>query len=231
MAAITMLEAIRQAIFEEMERDPGRRRPRRRHWRLRRRVQSHRRPARALRSRARDRHAHQRNGHRRRGLRHELSRPAPDRRNAVHRFHRLLLQSGHELRRQVALPLGRARADGIARAFRRRRARRPVSFRESGNVFRAHAGAENDLSLHRVRREGPAEIRDARQQSRALLRAQISLPPHQGRNARGGLHGADRQSRGAPRRPRSDDRELRGDGAYVAWKPPKRWRKKASTPK
>ncbi len=38
----------------------------------------------------------------------------------------------------------------IARAFRRRRAWRSVPFRESGNVFRAHAGIESGLSLDGV---------------------------------------------------------------------------------
>ena len=39
---------------------------------------------------------------------------------------------------------------GAARAFGRRRARRAVPFRESGNVFRAHAGTEGGLSLDGV---------------------------------------------------------------------------------
>ena len=128
---ITMVEAIRQAMFEEMERDPavvaigedigvyggafkvtegllakfGRERV----------IET---PI-------------SRNRHHRRGLRHELSRPAAGGRNAVHRFHRLLLQPGHQLRREIALSLGRAGAHGHSRPFRRRRPRRPISFRES----------------------------------------------------------------------------------------------------
>ena len=58
-----------------------------------------------------------------------------------------------EFRGQGALPVERAGADCDARAVGRRSAWRAVSFRESGNVFRAHAGAEGDLSVHAVRRE------------------------------------------------------------------------------
>ncbi len=53
----------------------------------------------------------------------------------------------------------------------RRRAWRAVSFRESGNVFRAHAWLEGDLSLNALRRQGIAESGDSRQQSGALFRA------------------------------------------------------------
>ncbi len=62
-------------------------------------------------------------------------------------IHRLLLQPDHQLCGEVALPMGCAGALGGARTFRRRRARRAVSFRESGNVLRAHAGAKGGLSV------------------------------------------------------------------------------------
>ena len=52
---------------------------------------------------------------------------------------------------------------GAARPVRRRRARRAVSFGESGNVFRAHAGAQGRLPGHGVRRQRLAEIGDPRQ--------------------------------------------------------------------
>ena len=84
---------------------------------------------------------------------------APGGRNAVHRLHRLLLQSSHEFCRQIPLSLGRARADGCARTFRRRRSRWAVSFRESGNVFRAHSGTEGRLSFHGLRCQGSAQVR------------------------------------------------------------------------
>ena len=57
MAEVTYLEAIREALFEEMERDARRLLHRRGHRRLRRRVQGHRRPARPVRRGARHRHA------------------------------------------------------------------------------------------------------------------------------------------------------------------------------
>ena len=41
---------------------------------------------------------------------HELPRPAARGGDAVHRFHRLRVQPDDQLRGQVALPLGRARA-------------------------------------------------------------------------------------------------------------------------
>ncbi len=82
--------------------------------------------------------------------------------NAVHRFHRLLLQPAHKFRGKIALPLGRSGANGCSRPFRRRRSRRPIPFAKSGNVFHAHAGIESDLSGNRLRREGPDEVRDSR---------------------------------------------------------------------
>ena len=72
---------------------------------------------------------------------------AARRRDAVHRLHRLLLQPGHEFRRQIALSLGRAGAHGDSRTFGRRRPRRSVPFRESRDVFRPYARAEGRLSL------------------------------------------------------------------------------------
>ncbi len=65
-------------------------------------------------------------------------------------------------RRQVALSLGRAGAHGDPRPFRRRRSRRPVSFGEPGNVFRAYAGTEGGLSFHGLRCERLAEVRHSR---------------------------------------------------------------------
>ena len=70
-----------------------------------------------------------------------------------------------------------------------------VPFRESGDVLRAHAGPEGGLSGDGLRRQGPAEIGHPRQQSRAFFRAQAALPAHQGRTARGGIYGAAGQSR------------------------------------
>ena len=77
-------------------------------------------------------------------------------------------------------------------------------------------GLESDLSVDAVRRQGPAESGDSRQQSGAFFRAQISLPPHQGRVAGRGLHRADRQSGRAPRRQAPDDSFLCGHDAHFA---------------
>jgi 2-oxoisovalerate dehydrogenase E1 component beta subunit len=114
MAQVTMLEAIRDALFEEMAARPYRRYSRRGHRRL---IGGAFKVTegllREVRARARDRHAHQRERHRRRGLRHELSGAAAGGGNAIHRFHRLLLQSAHQLRGQVALSLRRAGAHGV----------------------------------------------------------------------------------------------------------------------
>ena len=96
----------------------GRRPDRRGRGRVRRRVQNFRRTSRAVRLGARDRHAHQRVRDRGRGDRHELRGPAAHRGNAIHRLHRLRLQHDHQLRREIALPLGRAGAHGAARPMR-----------------------------------------------------------------------------------------------------------------
>ena len=184
MAQVTYLEAIRQALLEEMERDPsvlllgedigvyggafkvdGR-------------------AARALRLGARDRYADQRDRHRRRGRGHELLGLRPV---AEMQFMDFIACAFNQITNYVAKShylLGRAGADRDSRARGRRRARRAVSFRESGDVFRAHAGVEGGLSGDGLRRQGPAEIGDSRQQSGALFRAQVALPAHQGRAAR-----------------------------------------------
>ena len=103
-----------------------------------------------------------------------------------------------------------------SRAVGRRRAWRAVPFREPGDVLRAHAGARRWCIPRRLRRQGAAEVGDPRQQSGAFFRAQVSLPAHQGRNARGRLHRAARQGRRAARGARFDHRHLRGNDAQLA---------------
>ena len=163
MAPITMIEGIRQAMFEEMDRDPA-------VVAIGEDIGVYGGAFKATEGllakiwpRARDRNADQRDGDRGRGVRDEFSGAAAGGGNAVHRFHRLLLQPGDEFRREVALSLGRAGADGDSRAFGRRRARRAVSFGESGNVFRAHAGVKGGLSVNAVTMPRAAEVRDSRQ--------------------------------------------------------------------
>ena len=84
---------------------------------------------------------------------------------------------------------------------------------QNPETYFAHTpGSESRLSGHRLRRQGPDQVRHSRQQSRALLRAQVSLPPHQGRAPRRRLHGADRQGARGAARPRCQRDHLRGHG-------------------
>ena len=138
----TYLEAIREGLWEEMERDPNVFLHRRRHRRLRRRVQGDRRLPRALRRAPRGGYAHLRSGHRGRGDRRGAHGAAAGGGDAVRRLHLLRLRPDRQLRRQVPLPLGRRRADRDPRALRRRHPRRPVPLAESRDVVRPHARPE-----------------------------------------------------------------------------------------
>jgi pyruvate/2-oxoglutarate/acetoin dehydrogenase E1 component len=60
-----------------------------------------------------------------------------------------------------------------------------------------HAGAQDRCAGDGLRREGPPQSGGARRQPRALHRAQVPLPPHQGRPAGRGLRRAHRQGEGA----------------------------------
>ena len=86
-AAITLIEAITQALAWEMRTDESVRRARRGRRRQRRRVPRHRRPAADVRLRARARHAAGRNHHRRPHRRHGLAGHEAGRRGAVRRLH------------------------------------------------------------------------------------------------------------------------------------------------
>ena len=98
----------------------------------------------------------------------------PGRRDAVHRLHRLLLRHAHELRRDEPLPQRRRRADRRARTVRRRRQRRAVPLAEPRGVLPEHARPEDGGAVDRLRREGAAQGGDPRRRSGALLRAQVS---------------------------------------------------------
>ena len=52
---------------------------------------------------------------------------------------------------------------------------------KSRDLLRAYAGSEGDLSGQRLRREGSHQVGNSRQQSGCFSRAQVSLSPHQGR--------------------------------------------------
>ena len=152
---------------------------------------------------------------------------AADRGNAVRRLHLLRLRPDHELRGQVPLSLGRGGPDRDPRAERRRHSRRTVSFAESGNVFRAHAGTEGGVPVDRLRRQGPDQVSHSRSRSGALLRAQVSLSANQGRASGGRLHGADRQGH-YPRKGRDISVITYGAMVYIALDAAKNWRRKAS---
>ena len=139
------------------------------------------------------RYAHFGVRHRRRRDRRRADGDAARRRNAVCRLHFLRLRPDHELRREVPVSLGRTRSDGHPRAQRRRHSRRPVSLAESGDVFRPYAGPESRLPVDGVRREGLDQVGHSRQRSGAVFRAQVSVSPHQGRTADGRLHRPDWQ--------------------------------------
>ena len=68
---------------------------------------------------------------------------AAGRRDAVRGLHLLRLRHDHELRREVAVPIGRRRAARRARAVRRRRARRALPLAEPRGLFRPHARPED----------------------------------------------------------------------------------------
>ena len=68
----------------------------------------------------------------------------------------------------------------------------------------------------RLRCQGADQVGDSRQQSCAVLRAQVSLPANQGRAARGGLHRSDRQGAGGARRPRRQRHHLCSHGVRRA---------------
>ena len=186
---------------------------RRGHRRLRRRVQGHGRHAGQVRREPRHRHADRRVRHRRRRHRRIHDGVASGRGDAVRRLHHLRLRPDRQLRRQVPLPLGRGHPDRGAGAIRRRQPRRSVSLPESGGVVRPRAGAQGGGARHRVRRQGPDQVRHPRQRSGGLLRAQGALPPHQGGPAGGRLHRADRQ--GARLSPEGPDLSIITYGAMV----------------
>ena len=64
---------------------------------------------------------------------------------------------------------------------------------QNPETYFAHTpGLESCMSRDRLRRQGTHQVGDPRQQSRAVFRAQVSVPAHQGRIARRGLCRSDR---------------------------------------
>ena len=75
-------------------------------------------------------------------------------------------------------------------------------------------GPQDRLPVDAARREGPARDVDRGSEPGPLLRAQASLPPHQGRGAGGALHDPIRPGARASRRRRRRRRDLGRDGAH-----------------
>jgi len=176
MAERRNLEAIRQALFEEMDRDPavvligedvgvyggafkvsegllekfG--------W------------ERVIEN------ADQRVRDRGRGGGHGVCGPAAGGGNAIHRLHRLLLQSGHEFRPQSRTTAGARRLPLVLRG--------PCGGGVHGGPFHSanpemyfvHTPGLKVSARRRLRRQGFAQVGDPRQQSGAFFRAQIPLP-------------------------------------------------------
>ncbi len=180
----TYLEAIREGLWEEMERDPNVFLHRRGYRRIRRRVQGDGRLPGALRRQAGGGHADLRGGDCRRVDRCGSDGTAAGGGDAVCRFHLLRLRPDCQFRGQVPLPVECRGAHRNPLAFRRRHTRRTVPLAESRDVVRAHAGTESGLPGDGVRRQGTDQIGDPRQRPSAVLRAQRSVPQDQRRPAR-----------------------------------------------
>ena len=212
----TYLEAISEALREEMRRDPERDPARRGHRHVRRRLQDHARLRRGVRRRARHRHADFSEsgfvgaacGAAIEGLRPVVEFQFAD-------FIACAFDQIVNYAAKALLPLGHAGAGRLPRAVRRRLPRRPVPLAESGSVVHARAGPEGRAAVDAVRREGPAQGGDSRQQPGHLFRAQASLPAHPRGRAGRRLHRPARRRRHQARGPRPDDRHLRRDGARV----------------
>ena len=97
---------------------------------------------------------------------------------------------------------------------RRRLLGRPVPLAEPRVVVRAHPRPQVRVPGDAGGREGADHQRDRGSEPRPLLRAQASVPPHQGRGAGGALHDADRQGAHAPRRRRHLGDHVGRDGLH-----------------
>ena len=216
MAEVTYLEAIRQGLLEEMERDPdvflmgedigaygGA-------FKVTEGLMARFGEGRVIDT------PHQRDRVRRRRRRRRAHGDAAGLRDAVHRLHLLRLQLPHQLRRHRALSRLPAVPHGRARTERGLRARRAVPFAESRGRVPAHARPQDRLPGHGERREGAAEVRDPRRRLRALLRAQVSLSSHQGRAAGRRSRRADRQGAAGARGNGPLDHHLRRHGVEGA---------------
>ena len=163
-------------------------------------------------------HAAGRGVHRRRGDRRVAQRHRADRRDPVRRLHPPGIRPDRERGGAAALPLERyvELPDHGPHAVRRRHPRWAVPLAEHRGVLRARARAEGDLRGHALRREGAAEVGDPRPEPGDLPRAQEGLPALPAGDPGRGLHDPDRRGGHQARRHGHHARHLRDDGAPLA---------------
>ena len=82
-----------------------------------------------------------------------------------------------QLRGQVSLSLGRKYSGSVSWSMRLRRALGAVSFAQCRSVFPQHCGSEDRRTFNRLRREGLDQSGDSRSRSGVVFRAQKTLSP------------------------------------------------------
>ena len=228
-----MREALRDAMAEEMRRDPDVLLMGEEVAQYQGAYKVSPGPARRVRRQARHRHADHRAGLRRHRRRRGDGRPEADR-----RVHDLELRHAgdrpdHQLGRQDALHVRRPDGlpDRVPRAQRRGGPRRRPAQPGLLGLVCPHPGPEGGRTLQCRRRQGPAEERHPRSQPRAGARERDPLrrlrPGAEGRR----LAGADRQGAHRARGPPRDDRLLVARACSTRSPPPRRWPRTASRPR
>ena len=216
---MTVREALRDAMAEEMRRDDSVLSARRGGRRVPGRLQGQPGPAAGIRAAPGHRHADHRAGFRRARGRRRLCRPAADRRVHDLQFRHAGDGPDHQLGGEDALYVGRpdGGADRVPRPERHRLARRGAAFAMLCELVRACAGAQGRRPLYRRRSQGPAEIGDPRPEPGHLPRARAGL-----RRELSGAGGprvprADRQGAHRPGRRARHDRRLlaHGEAGYA----------------
>ena len=182
---------------------------------------------------ARDRHADHRAGLCRRRRRRGHGRPEADR-----RVHDLELRHAgdrpdHQLGRQDALHVRRPDRlpDRVPRPQRRGRPRRRPAQPVLLGLVRARARPEGGGALQRRRRQGPAEGRHPRSQPRAGAGERDALRHAPARCPRARLDRADRQGAHRPARQPRDHRLVRARHGRTRWRRPRSWPRTASRPR
>ena len=175
-----------------------------------------------------DRHATLGDGDRRRRDRRSAHGVASGGGDAVRGLHLLRVGPARDGGCQAVLPRADADPDRRAPPVRRRLLGWPVPLPESRELVRAHSGAQGRMPCDAARREGSPRLGDRGPEPRALLRAQASLPPHQGRGAGGSLHRAVRVRERPPGRRRRHGGDLGRDGAHGNGSGRPSWRRRGS---